>query len=72
MCGKKCLLVNSKNLEKNGQFVTSCAMQIGVVCVLVLVFVSTCLAADPNIPFVYPLYKQCDPRWGNDLMGGSG
>jgi hypothetical protein len=25
----------------------------------------------PYIPFHYPLFKQCDPRWGNDLMGGS-
>lgn len=23
------------------------------------------------IPFAYPLYKQCDPIWALDFMGGS-
>eukprot|EP01038_Epipyxis_sp_PR26KG_P009444 gene9444-12725_t len=22
-----------------------------------------------TIPFIYPLFKQCDPAWGDDLMG---
>jgi Peptidase_C39 like family len=24
--------------------------------------------SSPVIPYAYPLYKQCDPRWGNDLI----
>ena len=24
--------------------------------------------SDPIIPFSYPLYKQCDPRWGKDII----
>jgi len=26
---------------------------------------------NPVIPFKYELYLQCDPKWGNNLMGGS-
>jgi len=25
-------------------------------------------SGSPVIPFTYPLYKQCDSRWGNQLM----
>lgn len=26
------------------------------------------VAAVAVVPFMYPLYKQCDPRWGNDII----
>jgi len=39
---------------------------------LLLTFIAVaCWAADPFIPELYPFYLQCDPLWGNDLMGGS-
>eukprot|EP00762_Andalucia_godoyi_P001393 ANDGO_04905.mRNA.1 hypothetical protein SAMD00019534_067540 len=40
-------------------------------CVLVAALAGICVAvalATPIIPHTYPLYKQCDPRWGNDIM----
>lgn len=30
--------------------------------------VSPHASGSPVIPFQYPLYKQCDSRWGNQLM----
>mmetsp|Transcript_5707 Transcript_5707/g.7986 ORF Transcript_5707/g.7986 Transcript_5707/m.7986 type:complete len:191 (-) Transcript_5707:61-633(-) len=34
----------------------------------VLLLVAVCAQAAKDIPFAYPLFKQCDPAWGDDLM----
>mmetsp|Transcript_8250 Transcript_8250/g.34651 ORF Transcript_8250/g.34651 Transcript_8250/m.34651 type:complete len:207 (+) Transcript_8250:24-644(+) len=43
---------------------------LSVILVLAAV-VCCCQAAYPYIPTVYPLFKQCDSRWGQNLMGGN-
>jgi len=30
-----------------------------------------CVLAGPTIPFKYPLYSQCDPKWAKDPIGTS-
>jgi len=35
---------------------------------LTAVVTASSAAPLPVVPFAYPLFKQCDPRWGNDLM----
>ncbi|GAM23579.1 hypothetical protein SAMD00019534_067540, partial [Acytostelium subglobosum LB1] len=37
-----------------------------IIAITLLVALSN--AAGPVVPFAYPLYKQCDPRWGNDII----
>eukprot|EP00762_Andalucia_godoyi_P006328 ANDGO_05904.mRNA.1 hypothetical protein DDB_G0280271 len=39
--------------------------------IIVLASFLAIVAAVPVIPFVYPLYLQCDPRWGNNVMAGN-
>jgi len=38
----------------------------------VLLAITVYVHAERVIPNVYPLFKQCDPRWGADFMGGDG
>jgi|SaaInlStandDraft_6_1057023.scaffolds.fasta_scaffold57087_1 hypothetical protein len=40
-----------------------------VCCLLVLTALASCgLPSSPKIPKIYPLYKQCDPKWGKDVI----
>ncbi|EAL73331.1 hypothetical protein DDB_G0267756 [Dictyostelium discoideum AX4] len=35
---------------------------------LAIILIIGNVSSKPVIPFSYPLYKQCDSRWGNDLI----
>jgi hypothetical protein len=46
-------------------------MQRKLFIVLIALGIASIVLARPYIPFRYPLFMQCDPRWGQDLMGGT-
>lgn len=52
-------------------------MRVMVIVAVALLVVSSAYAAtlhgmQPGLSYSFPLYKQCDPRWGNETMGIAG